>query len=72
MLTLDKYIEENENEKQILNKTNHIKYYSKYYDVINSDKNIEELLDYRLKNRKIKKGKRYPSVDIINNNKAKI
>ena len=72
MLTLDKYIEENENEKQILNKANHIKYYSKYYDVINSDKNIEELLDYRLKNRKIKKGKRYPSVDIINNNKAKI
>ena len=66
MLFFDKYIEENKNEKLFLKKSNHIKFYSKYYDIINSDKIIPQLFEY-IFNKKKKKNKRYFSIDINDN-----
>jgi len=66
MLFFDKYIEENKNEKLFLKKSNHIKFYSKYYDIINSDKIIPQLFEYKF-NKKKKKNKRYFSIDINDN-----
>ncbi len=71
MLTFDKYIEENKNEKLFLRKSNHIRFYSKYYDILNSDKFIPKIFEYKFSKKKIK-NKRYSSVDINNNNNTKI
>ena len=66
MLFFDKYIEENKNEKLFLKKSNNIKFYSKNYNIINSNKIIPKLFEYKF-NKKKKKNKRYFSIDINDN-----